>query len=137
MSKNLEELETQHDTDERIIKRLEKSKTLSQKETEFLREQLVWAPLTALTLERVFNAALYQRSYDMEEVTMSQSADNAKLDRFARHEELLEEHKQRIVELEQELQNFKSTAVSLPDQLPHADDVASMRKEVMQKDHGK
>ncbi|KAJ3056250.1 coiled-coil domain-containing protein mad1 [Rhizophlyctis rosea] len=115
MAKRVEEMEAQHDRDERTIKRLEKSKSLSQKETEFLREQL--------------------RSYDLEEVTMTDDADTAKLDRLARLEELLEEHKQRITELEQELQNFRNTAGPPPNQRLHAEDVASARKEIMEKDH--
>ncbi|KAJ1658369.1 coiled-coil domain-containing protein mad1 [Dispira simplex] len=79
------QLEQQHSRDKRTLQRLEKLRVLAQRETEFLREQL--------------------KSYDMEELSF---ADDGPHDRVK---------SQRIAELERLVQEYRDQVVRLNDQL--------------------
>ncbi|KAK9710114.1 coiled-coil domain-containing protein mad1 [Basidiobolus ranarum] len=93
LNEKIKQLEEKRDRDSRNLKRMEKSKALAQKEAEFLREQL--------------------KSYDMEEVTMMPgSFDSAKATRISQLEELVEEYRQQIKQLEENNESGRANATS-------------------------
>ncbi|KAJ1977723.1 coiled-coil domain-containing protein mad1 [Dimargaris verticillata] len=83
-------LEQQHSRDKRLLQRLEKLRSLAQREVEFLREQL--------------------KSYDMEEMTLTTGAfDTAKAQRIQGLEDLVQDYRTQVQRLAGQLAARSST----------------------------
>ncbi|KAJ1967455.1 coiled-coil domain-containing protein mad1 [Dispira parvispora] len=95
------QLEQQHSRDKRTLQRLEKLRVLAQRETEFLREQL--------------------KSYDMEELSFADDGphDKVKSQRIAELEQLVQEYRDQVVRLNEQLTQRPTPAESTGQLVPH------------------